>query len=78
MNEKVVDKVRHRTRPSEPFGQSGAYGKITRTHDEGPLRVTPAARGIPAQAYVDWGDFCTWERLNDLVMIAPEKPRNGR
>lgn len=68
------EKVRHRTKPSEPFAQPNAYGKITRTKEDGPLRITPAARGIPAQAYVQWGDekagfYFTWEKLSDLIEV---------
>lgn len=65
------EKVKHRHKPSEPFGQQGAHGRITKTREDGNLRITPAARGIPAQAYVQWGDgedaYCTWERLSDLI-----------
>jgi hypothetical protein len=70
----VNDKVRHRGTPAEPFATPGMYGRIVRSREDGPLRVTPAARGIPAQAYVDWGDFCTWEKLSDL-MPAGGKPK---
>lgn len=66
-------KVKHRSKPSEPFGQPGAYGHVTRTREDGPLRITPAAKGIPAQAFVQWGDaengFCTWEKLGDLIEV---------
>lgn len=65
----VNDKVRHVGKPAEPFAAVGAHGHITRTREDGPLRITPAARGIPAMAHVDWGDFCTWERLSDLIEV---------
>lgn len=64
------DKVRHRFTPAEPFATPGAQGRITRTRDDGPLRVTPAYRGAPAMAYVQWTadePYYTWERLADLV-----------
>lgn len=51
-------RIRHRGKPAEPFAVVGSYGLV--------LRVTPAAKGIPAQALVDWDGFCTWERLSDL------------
>ncbi|MBF4194624.1 hypothetical protein [Mycolicibacterium phlei] len=67
----MSEKVRHRTKPAEPFAQPNAFGRITRTREDGPLRITPAAKGVPAQAYVAWerGDevFYTWERLSDLI-----------
>lgn len=73
----MQEKVKHRSRPSEPFGQVGAHGKITRTGPDGPLRVTPAYRGIPAQAHVEWlyGDsvFHTWEALSDLIQIGGKR-----
>lgn len=52
-------RCRHRTQPSEPYGREGQHGHI--------LRVTPADRGIPAHAFIDWGDFATWEKLSDLL-----------
>lgn len=55
------EKVKHRTKPSEPWGQPGAIGKVT--------RVTPAYRSIPAMAHVEWDGYSTWERLADLVEI---------
>ena len=68
-----MDKVRHIGKPSEPFAQYGAYGRITRTSEDGNLRITPAARGIPACAHVAWGDddgvFYTWEKLSDLIEV---------
>lgn len=67
------NKVRHVSKPAEPFAQQGAYGRITRTREDGPLRITPAARDIPAMAHVEWGEgpdaFTTWERLSDLVRL---------
>lgn len=66
------DRVRHRTRPSEPWGVQGAHGKICADPRSGNLRITPAGRGgIPAMAYVSWGDdeYCTWERLSDLIEL---------
>lgn len=69
----MIDKVRHRGKPAEPFAPVGAFGHITRTREDGPLRITPAANGIPAQAYVQWGAgdqaFYTWERLSDLMQV---------
>lgn len=45
-----------------------ARGEITLTKPEdGRLRITPSAPGIPAQAYVRWADGEeTWERRVDL------------
>lgn len=51
-------KCKHKTKPSEPFAEEKQHGVIH--------RITPAARGIPAQAFVLWKDFSTWERLTDL------------
>lgn len=51
-------RCRHRETPAEPYGRPGQYGVIR--------RITPAARGIPAQAFVQWDDFTTWERLSVL------------
>lgn len=70
-------KVRHKNRPSEPWGQQGQFGEITLAN--GRPRITPAGRGIPAQAHVHWVEengpgFVTWERLSDLtVMKTPKK-----
>lgn len=67
------DKVKHVGKPAEPFAPIGAFGHITRTRDDGPLRITPAYRAIPAMAHVEWGDgpdaFYTWERLCDLIRL---------
>jgi hypothetical protein len=68
----ITEKVRHRSTPAEPFARPGAHGRITRTHTDGPLRVTPAHRGIPAMAHVEWplddeASYFTWERLADLI-----------
>ena len=52
-------RCRHRTKPAEPFAPPRAYGEI--------LRVTPATRGVRAQAFVYWGDFYTWENLSSLL-----------
>ena len=52
-------RCRHKGKPAEPFARPGAYGIIR--------RITPAARGIPAQAFVVWEDHSTWERLTDLT-----------
>ncbi|MBB3752505.1 hypothetical protein FHT44_005017 [Mycolicibacterium sp. BK634] len=70
----ITEKVRHVSKPSEPWGKSSDYGRITRTAEDGPLRVTPAARGIPAQAHVLWNadsdnPYYTWERLADLKEV---------
>ena len=68
------ERVKHRGKPAEPFGQVGAHGRIVRTREDGPLRITPAYRQIPAQAYVQWGTeetgvFHTWEKLSDLIEL---------
>lgn len=69
-------RVRHKTKPAEPFAAEGAYGVIART-PEGHLRVTPRRNGVPSMAYVLWGEgdeaFSTWERLNDLTLIKERK-----
>lgn len=70
----ITEKVRHISRPSEPWGKPSDYGRITRTYEEGPLRITPAARNIPAQAHVLWNadednPYYTWERLIDLRSV---------
>jgi hypothetical protein len=68
-------RVKHRTKPSEPFAQPNAIGLVCRDPNTGSLRITPKWRTIPAQAYVSWndGDYFTWERLNDLVEIGKPK-----
>lgn len=72
------ERVKHRGTPAEPFAQPGAYGLITRTHPDGPLRITPAYRNIPAMAFVSWqdGEYATWERLADLIPAS--KPRKDK
>lgn len=72
------DRVKHRGKPAEPFAQAGAQGRITRTAEDGRLRITPAYRGSPAMAHCEWehevhGTFHTWERLQDLQVLG--KPR---
>ncbi|WPH57823.1 hypothetical protein [Mycobacterium phage WXIN] len=71
------DRVKHRGTPAEPFAQAGLHGRITKTREDGALRITPASRGIPAQAYVAWGDgadaFFTWERLADLQFVGKRR-----
>lgn len=75
----ITEKVRHRSTPAEPFGRPGAHGRITRTREDGPLRVTPAHRGIPAMAHIAWeggepiGEYHTWERLTDLIFAKGRK-----
>jgi hypothetical protein len=73
----ITERVKHRTKPSEPFGQPGQHGVINRTKTDGPLRIAPAGPGIPAQAHVTWGEgadaFTTWERLTDLVPLGKSK-----
>jgi hypothetical protein len=54
-------RVQHRTQPSEPFAREGQFGLA--------LRITPAYRTIPAQAFCQWEDFTTWEKLTDLVPV---------
>lgn len=69
-------KVKHRSKPAEPWGEVGAYGQITETLDGKP-RITPAYRQIPAAAHVAWGEgdqvWHTWERLADLQIIKASK-----
>lgn len=55
-------RCRHKGTPAEPYGRSGQYGVIR--------RITPAARGLPAQAFVDWGgEYTTWEKLSALSPV---------
>ena len=57
--EEYGPRCRHKTKPAEPFAQLRAYGEI--------LRVTPAVNGVPAQAFVQWEGYETWEKLTALV-----------
>ncbi len=68
-------RVKHRTKPSEPFAQPNAIGVVCSDPVTGSLRITPQWRNIPAQAYVSWdsGDYFTWERLADLVEMGKPK-----
>lgn len=52
-------RCRHKGTPAEPYGRPGQYGVIR--------RITPAARGIPATAFVIWENFSTWEKLGNLL-----------
>ncbi|AYR00071.1 hypothetical protein PBI_NEBKISS_136 [Mycobacterium phage Nebkiss] len=63
----MIDTVRHRGTPSEPWAKPGEYGVITRT-DTDRLRITPGYHGSPSLAHVSWADgtYHTWERLCDL------------
>lgn len=71
------DKVKHKATPAEPFATPGMYGRITRTSEDGRLRITPAYRGNPAMAFCEWGEgdesFTTWERLQDLQPVGKKK-----
>ena len=51
-------KCRHKSKPAEPFAKEREFGYI--------LRITPSSRGNPAQGFVDWDGYTTWERLEDL------------
>lgn len=52
-------RVTHRGTPAEPYATPRQRGWL--------LRTTPSkGRLIPAQGYVDWGAFQTWEKLCDL------------
>jgi hypothetical protein len=62
-------RVRHKSKPQEPFSKEGEFGTV--------IRVTPAARMIPAQCYVDWETCQTWERQSDLVPVITRKDRSG-
>lgn len=68
-------RVRHRSRPAEPFAQSNAVGVVCRDPSTGSLRITPKWKTIPAQAFVSWndGDYFTWERLSDLMELGKPK-----
>lgn len=70
----VNDRIRHKGKPSEPFGTVGQHGVVTRTKTDGPLRIAPGRNGIPAMAHCEWttanGDtFTSWEKLSDLVFL---------
>lgn len=67
-------RVRHRSKPAEPFAQFNATGVICRTNTD-TLRITPQWKNIPAQAFVSWndGDYFTWERLADLIEVGKPK-----
>lgn len=49
---------RHKGKPAEPFAKEREFGHI--------LRVTPGSGINPAQAFVEWDGYTTWERLHDL------------
>lgn len=68
-------RVRHRSRPAEPFAQSNHVGVVCRNPDTGSLRITPKWKTTPAQAFVSWndGDYFTWERLSDLMELGKPK-----
>lgn len=51
-------RCRHKGKPAEPFADHKPFGYIQ--------RITPAGPGTPAQAFVNWGDFLTWEKLTDV------------
>jgi hypothetical protein len=53
-------KCKHKSKPAEPFAREKQHGVI--------YRVTPGTGGIPAQAFVQWEDCGTWERLADLIL----------
>ena len=72
------DRVKHRGKPAEPFAQAGAQGRITRTAEDGRLRITPGRRGLPGMAFVEWehevhGTFHTWERVADLQFLGKSR-----
>lgn len=52
-------KCQHKHRPAEPFANRGEHGYI--------MRITPSVGHIPAQAFVDWDGYTTWEKLDDLI-----------
>jgi hypothetical protein len=54
-------RVKHRGKPAEPWAQEGQFGHV--------VRVTPGYRGVPAQAFVQWDGFTTWEKLADLAKM---------
>jgi len=64
-------RVRHRSKPAEPYAQSNALGVVCRDPSTGSLRITPNVKTTPAQAYVAWndGEYFTWERLVDLIEL---------
>lgn len=64
-------KVQHKTRPAEPWGKVKQMGDVSFYKDGAAkkYRITPGNKGIPAQAFVNWGDFETWERLSDLDFL---------
>ena len=66
---RVDDRVKHKSKPNEPFATVGQHGVVT--------RVAPSAPGIPAAVFVTWGDdnewYGTWERPGDLIVMAKPK-----
>lgn len=75
----TTEKVKRTGIPTEPWGKPGDYGHITKTASDGNLRITPASRTIPAQAYVHWnadaddGGWFGWTRLADLKEVGVRK-----
>ena len=72
------DRVRHKNAPAEPWGVKGQQGTITRVKTDGRLRIAPGMNGSPSLAYVAWsdeklGEWCTWERVSDLIPQAKAK-----
>ena len=49
---------RHKSKPAEPFAREHEHGLI--------LRITPSSGINPAQGFVDWGGYTTWEKLDSL------------
>lgn len=73
-------RVKHLGTPAEPFAQPGMFGviePINPSDEKSRPHITPATRGIPAQAYVAWGEgndtFHTWERLSTLQFLKKDK-----
>ncbi len=48
-------------KPAEPYAIPGQLGRV--------LVAKPGkGKSLPAQAYVEWDDFYTWERCADLQL----------
>lgn len=62
-------RCKHKSKPAEPFAKERELGHI--------LRITPGSGINPAQAFVDWGEYTTWERLHDLEVAAIPRERDS-
>ena len=54
-------RCRHKSKPAEPFAKEREHGSI--------WRVTPSSGINPAQAFVQWDGYTTWEKLDNLEIF---------